>query len=93
MILEALLSIVRAFVVLLLTPINFPSLPEAVTNILLDQTFTGAISSGFSIIASYTHWSFISGLFLSVMAFRVIELLYKWICWVLRKIPVLNVRG
>ena len=93
MILEALLSIVKAFLILIMSPINFPSLPEGLLTVLHDLKFSQAIASGLSIIACYTHFAFLSGLFLTIMVFRTLEFLYKWICWVLRKIPILNVRG
>lgn len=93
MILNAILTVVKAVVTVLLSPIHFPELPEGIYTVIHYTMFQNALTSGVSILASYTHFVFLSGLFLSVMVFRTLELLYKWICWVLRKIPILNVRG
>ena len=93
MILEAILTAVKAFLLLIMSPLNFPSLPEGLLTFVHAEQFANAVFSGVSILAGYTHFAFLSGLFLFVMYLHVIELLYKWICWVLRKIPILNVRG
>ena len=93
MIIEALLTVVGAFLSLIMSPLHFPTLPDAVRDVLYDSYFIQSMTSGVSLFAGFTHFQFILGLFLFCMMFHVMELGYKWICWVLRKIPVLNVRG
>lgn len=93
MIIEAILNLVKGFLLLIMSPLDFPSLPSGLLSFIHAEQFANSVFSGVSILAGYTHFSFLSGLFLFVMYLHVIELLYKWICWVLRKIPILNVRG
>lgn len=93
MIVEGILTVVKGFLLLIMSPLNFPSLPEGLLSFIHAEQFGNAVFSGVSILAGYTHFSFLSGLFLFVMYLHVMELVYKWICWVLRKIPLLNVRG
>lgn len=93
MIIEGLLNIVKGFLLLIMSPLHFPALPSGLLTLIHAEQFQNAVFSGVSIMAGYTHFSFLSGLFLFVMQLHVIEMLYKWICWVLRKIPIFNVRG
>lgn len=93
MILNAILTVVKVVLIALMQPFNIPALPGGVYTVLHYEMFTNALASGVSILAAYTHFSFLSGLFLAVMVFHALELLWKWISWVLRKIPIINVRG
>lgn len=93
MIIEGILSVVKAFLLLIMSPLDFPDLPEGLLTFIYAEQFSNAVFSGVSILAGYTHFQFLCGLFLFVMYLHVMELVYKWICWVLRKIPILNVRG
>ena len=93
MIIEGILSVVKAFLLLIMSPLDFPSLPQGLLTFIHAQQFQNAVFSGVSILAGYTHFALLSGLFLFVMYLHVIELVYKWVCWILRKIPILNVRG
>lgn len=93
MIIEALLNLVHSFVALILSPIDFPSLPAGLADVLQNAWFAQAMGSGIALLAAYTHFEFISGLFLTVAFIHVLEVVYKWCCWILRKIPFLNVRG
>lgn len=93
MIIEGILSVVKGFLLLIMSPLDFPSLPQGLLTFIHAEQFANAVFSGVSILAGYTHFVFLSGLFLFVMYLHVMELVYKWICWVLRKIPLINVRG
>lgn len=85
MILEGLLSVVQKLLTLLLTPINIPPLPENVQTVITQAM--GYILDGLGIFAAFTHYQFIMSLVAIVLVIEAAFLLYKFVLWVLKKIP------
>lgn len=90
MLIEGLLDLIYNLFDLLFTPINLPSLPESVSEII--ETFCEYISDGLALIANWTHLPYLLTLFTIIAAVDVGILLYKLIMWVLRKIPMLGIK-
>lgn len=89
MILEALMSLLVDFLDLLLTPIHISSLPPGVDDIM--ETGLGYIQAGLGIIASFCHLSYILTLFGIVIIIDVAMVVYKFVRWILQKIPMASV--
>lgn len=89
MIITGLLSLLVAFLGLLLSPLSLLPIPEGVQSVL--TTGIGYLMNGFEIIAAYTHFSYLLSLFTFVMGLEVALLGYKVVMWIIRKIPFFNV--
>ena len=86
MIIEGLLNVIKSLLTLLLSPIDIPSLPNDVPIII--QTALGYITDGLGLAAYLTHWSYIRTLVIASLAIEGAMLLYKFILWILKKIPM-----
>lgn len=86
MIVETLLNLVKWLLNLLLTPIHIPSLPDGVSSVLASGT--EYMLDGLAIFAAFTHYRFIMTLFSGVLVIQAAMLLYKFIRWILQKLPV-----
>ena len=92
MIVKALLTLVYNVLSLLLV-FNLPELPASV--ITIANSVTGYISTGISIVASFvgsTCMGVIGVLLALVIAMNAAYFLYSLVFWVIRKIPMLNIR-
>ena len=89
MIIEALLGLMSGLLDWLTAPFNIPLLPPEV-NVLL-QTVLDYLAVGFGILANYTHLDYLFVLFGIVLAFDVGIFGYKFVMWILRKIPILGI--
>lgn len=89
MIIEAILSVVYNVFSLLTAPINIPSLPDGVASVM--SSFLEWIQVGLQIVATYTHESYLLTLFGLVVAVDVGVALYRFVMWVLKKIPMLGI--
>lgn len=89
MIIEGLLNLLSSLLGLLLTPIDIPSLPPEVATTL--SAMYGYLADGLGIFAAFTHFSFLITLFGIVIVIDVAMLLYKFIRWVLQKIPMAGI--
>lgn len=90
MIIKALMDMIYNLFALLTTPINIPSLPEGVS-----EMITGSleyIRTGLALLANWTDLGYLLTLFGIVMAVDVGILLYKLVMWVLAKIPMLGIK-
>lgn len=85
MIIEGLLSVVQKLLTLLLSPIDIPSLPSNVQSIITQAM--GYIIDGLGILAAFTHYQFIMALIAIVLVIEAAFLIYKFVLWILRKIP------
>lgn len=88
MLIKAILDVVYAIFSVLTAPINIPAMPDSVSTIMADAL--EYIRVGLQIVASYTHLSYLLVLFGIVVAVDVGILVYKFVMWVLRKIPMLG---
>lgn len=89
MIIELLLSALYNLFSLLTTPINIPTLPTSIQNV-LDMAL-GYISAGVGILANYTHIEYLLTLFGIIILIDVGLAVYKFVMWVIRKIPMINI--
>ena len=90
MIVEALMNLLYGLLEWLTAPFNIPLLPPEVSEIL--RTVLDYLKVGFGILANYTHLDYLFTLFGIVLAFDAGLLGYKFVMWVLRKIPVLGIK-
>lgn len=91
MIIEGLLSAVVWLISLLFHAINFPSLPEAFVTFWNDSNAALHMANGIRILAAYTHFVFLSALFVVSQTISAMETAWKLVRWVLRKIPFLGI--
>lgn len=89
MIISGLLNLVKLLLTALLSPIHIPALPANVNTIL--NTGVGYMVDGLGIFAAFTHYQYIMGLFAAVLVIEAAMLLYKFIRWLLKKIPMANI--
>lgn len=85
MIIEGLLSVVQKLLTLLLSPIDIPSLPSNVQSIITQAM--GYIIDGLGIFAAFMHYQFVMALIAIVLVIEAAFLIYKFVLWILRKIP------
>ena len=86
MIVEGLLNLIAWLLGLLLTPVNIPSLPEGVATAI--SRMSGYIADGLGIFAAFTHYQFLISLLAIVLVIDAAILLWKFVMWVIRKIPM-----
>lgn len=86
MVLNAILQAFAGLLDLLLTPVHIPPLPEGLSSAI--SSGMGYVLDGLTIIAAFTHWSFLCGLFWAALAIEAVVLAYKFIRWIIQKIPV-----
>lgn len=89
MIVEALMNLLLSVFRLLTSPINIPSMPEAVSGYLTD--FLGYIQTGLQILAVFTPLEYLLVLFGIIIAIDVGLAVYHFVMWVLKKIPMLGI--
>lgn len=89
MLVSSLLNFLLWLLGLLLTPIDIPDLPENVSTVIawaMDH-----LMNGLSIFAAFTHFSYIMILFGIVVVIDAAMLIYKFVMWILRKIPMVSI--
>lgn len=89
MIIEGLLTLIKNLLTLLFTPIDIPDLPASFQTI-INQAIV-YITDGLGLVASLTHWDFIKSLVVASLVIWGVMLLYKFIMWILKKIPMASV--
>lgn len=85
MILEGLLSVIQKLLETLLQPIHIPDLPDSVSTVI--QKAMNYLLDGLGIFAAFTHYQFIMALLGIVIVIEAAFLLYKFVMWILKKIP------
>lgn len=88
MIIEALMQVVYKLFEILTLPIQIPSLPPEISNIM--DTVLEYLQMGLGLLANYCDLGYLLTLFGLVMAVDVGVLLYKMVMWIIRKIPMLG---
>lgn len=89
MIIEGLMSLLYWLLDLVLTPIDIPDLPENVHAAIVWAV--DKFIDGLAIFAAFTHFSFIMVLFQIVLVIEAAFLIYKFVLWILRKIPMASI--
>lgn len=90
MIITMIMDVIYAVFSLLTAPINIPSFPDSIDAVLAQ--FIEYISFGAGILANYTHLGYLLTLFGVVIAVDVGIMLYHFVMWILKKIPMLSIR-
>ena len=86
MIIEGLLNLILWLLGLLMIPIDIPSLPEG-ANTALTRMYS-YLADGAGILAAFTHYQFLLSLLAIVFVIDAALLLWKFIRWVIQKIPM-----
>lgn len=86
MIIEGLLNLILWLLGLLMYPIDIPDLPEGVSTA-LSYMYT-YLADGAGIFAAFTHYQFLMALLAIVFVIDAALLLWKFIRWVIQKIPM-----
>jgi hypothetical protein len=89
MIIQALLSLVKGLLLLLLLPFHIPSLPSNVETVL--ASVASYLSAGLGIFATFAHLHYILVLFWAAVGIEAAFLVYKFILWIIRKIPAVSI--
>lgn len=89
MIIELLLDAIYAVMSLLTKPINLPSFPSSVTDII--QMSFQYLQAGVGILANYTDITYLLSLFGIILAIDVGIKLYHFVMWIIKKIPILGI--
>lgn len=90
MLINMLLELIYGVFSVLTSPINIPSFPDGVQQAMAQ--FLEYLSFGVAILANYTHLSYLLALFGIVVAVEVGIMLYHFVMWILKKIPMLSIR-
>lgn len=76
--------------IILLIPFNIPQMPSGVSNLL--TTYFGYLNSGVTLIGNFVHMDYLRTLVMAALGIEAAIDIYKFVMWVLRKIPMLNVK-
>lgn len=89
MIIEMVFNLVLAFLRVVLLPARIENLPEDVLTVF--ATLTGYLIEGGRVLAAYTHAIYLTTLLVFVASLSVLRNTWRFIRWVLRKIPFINI--
>lgn len=89
MIIEALLTLIKKLLELLLSPIQIPDLPDSVQSVITQAM--AYLLDGLGIFAAFTHYQFLMALLALVIIIEVAMLVYKFVLWILKKIPAAGI--
>lgn len=89
MIIKGLMTLLYNVFSALTSAINIPQLPEEVHTFLSE--FLEYMNTGLQILAVYTHLEYLVTLIGIVVLIDVALLLYHFVMWVLKKIPMLGI--
>ena len=90
MIIYGLLELIYNVFDLLTSAISIPNLPDSLSDII--TTVCTYLRDGLALLNNYCDVSFLLVLFGVVLAVDVGLILYKFVMWVLKKIPLLNIK-
>ena len=86
MIIEAIITAFLAIFGALFSLFKFPSMPDGVQDII--STFVEYLATGIAIVSNYVDMSYLLSLFTIVALVEGAILIYHFIMWIVRKIPV-----
>ena len=89
MIIEALLNLIYGLMSVLMV-LNIPDMPAEVQSYI--NSFFDYLASGVGIVANYVPLDYLLVLFGVILAVDVGIMLYHFIMWIIKKIPMLNVK-
>lgn len=89
MIIEMLISLVINLLAFIL-PFELPALPDEVMGYL--EVLVDALSVGAGILSNFVALDYIFLLFSLLLALDAFFAVYKFVMWVIRKIPMLNIK-
>lgn len=89
MIVNALIDMLYGLIDWLTSGLNIPALPDEVMQVA--ASVTEYLVMGLKFIANYTHLDYLLVLFGIVAAVDAGMLVYKFVMWVIRKIPMLGI--
>lgn len=89
MIIEGLLNLLSSLLGLMLGPIDIPSLPPEVASTL--SSIYVYLADGLGIFAAFVHFNFLMSLFAIVLIIDAAMLIWKFVRWVLQKIPMAGI--
>lgn len=90
MIVKALMNLLYSVFSLLTSPINIPGMPDQVRTVL--ATLFDYIATGIAIASNYFDLNYLFILFGIVVAVDAGILIYKFVMWILKKIPMLGIQ-
>ena len=89
MIVKALIGMLSGLIEWITAGLNIPGLPPEVAQVVAQ--ITQYLVTGLQIVANFTHLDYLLVLFGVVVAVDAGMLVYKFIMWVIRKIPMLGI--
>lgn len=89
MIIEMVFNLILAFLRVVLLPARIEGLPDDVLTVL--ATLTGYLVEGGRVLACYTHAIYLTTLLTFVVALNGLRMLWRFIRFVLRHIPFINI--
>lgn len=89
MLIEILLNIVLAFLRVVLLPLQIDNIPQDVLTIF--ATLTGYLIDGARVVCAYIHVTYFALLLGIVIAVNTLINGYRFLMWVLRKIPFFGI--
>lgn len=89
MLIQILLNLVLALLRVLLLPFQVAALPGTVATTFL--TFTAYVADGMRVVNAYIDTVYIGSLFVFIMSINVFTNGYRFVMWLLRKIPFLGI--
>ena len=90
MLIEGLLNLLYSVFALLTSVINIPSLPDNVMTSM--NEFFEYVQAGVGILAAYSHVNYLLLLFGIIISVDIGILVYKFVMWVIKKIPFLGIK-
>lgn len=90
MIIELCLNLVAALLRVLLLPFQIAQLPATFASTFL--TFSTYVIEGFRVVAAYIDTVYIGTLFSFVFSVSALMNGYRFVMWILKKIPFLNIK-
>ena len=89
MIIEAIVNVIYAVFAVLTSPINIPSMPDSVREVV--ATILDYITTGIALLSNYVNMPYLLILFTIVIAVDVGVMIYHFVMWILKKIPMLGI--
>lgn len=89
MIIESVLNIVYTVFSVLTTPISIPPMPDSVREVI--SSILGYITTGIAILSNYVDIQYLLVLYGIVLAVDVGIMIYHFVMWILKKIPMLAI--
>ena len=90
MIIETLMNVVYVLFELLTMPISIPGLPEGVRDVIAGAL--DYISVGVALLANYCDVGYLVTLFGLILAVDAGMLIYKFVMWIIKKIPMIGIQ-